>query len=69
MKYLLLILALMFTGCGNYIKMEECDTQQCKSGVLTFRTCGGRNPNLTIILTDDNGEALRCNSKNQTKEH
>jgi hypothetical protein len=69
MKYLLLILALVFTGCENFVRIEECDIQQCKNGILTFRTCGGRNSNLTIILTDDNGEALRCNSKNQIKEH
>ncbi len=69
MKYLLLISIFLFTGCENFVRIEECDIQQCKNGVLTFRTCGGRKPNLTIILTDDNGEALRCNSKNQIKEH
>lgn len=50
---MLLIVTLLLTGCDE---STPCNKQFCVAGVSVFKTCRGKD----VILTDDNGEALKC---------
>ena len=47
-----LIVTLLLTGCEEF----SCNKQICVAGISVFKPCSGKD----VILTDDNGEALRC---------
>ena len=49
---MLLIVTLLLTGCEEI----QCNKQICIAGISVFKPCRGKD----VILTDDNGEALRC---------
>jgi len=49
---MLLIVTLLLTGCEEI----QCNKQICIAGISVFKPCRGKD----VILTNDNGEALRC---------
>lgn len=51
---------MLFQGCDA---VSECNKQFCRNGVVVFDTCT-RNGTKTIIITDENNEAIRCQTKN-----
>jgi len=58
---LLIVASIIFLqGCNVE---SGCDKQFCRNGVIVFDTCT-RAGAKTIIVTDDNNEAIRCQTKN-----
>lgn len=51
---ILLIVTLLLSGCDQ--TTTSCNKQICVAGISVFYSCRGKD----TILTDDNGEALRC---------
>ena len=41
----------------------ECNKQFCRNGIIVYDTCTTAGTK-TIIITDDNNEAIRCQVKN-----
>lgn len=50
---ILLIVTLLLSGCDQ---TTTCNKQICVAGISVFHSCRSKD----TILTDDNGEALRC---------
>ena len=59
-RLLIIILISFIQGCETESK---CDKQFCRNGVLVFDTCT-RSGTKTIIIIDNNDEAIRCQTKN-----
>lgn len=49
----------LFQGCDA---QSECNIQKCQNGVMIFNVCNRAGLN-SVILVDENGEALRCSKK------
>ena len=60
-RLLIIILVSLIQGCETESK---CDKQFCRNGVLVFDACNRRAETKTIIIVDDNNEAIRCQTKN-----
>lgn len=58
---LLIVSSIIFLqGCNVE---SECNKQFCRNSIIVFDTCT-RAGAKTIIITDENNEAIRCKIKN-----
>lgn len=60
-KLLITASIIFLQGCNNI--ESKCNKQFCRNGIIVFDTCT-RSGAKTIIITDENNEAIRCQVKN-----